>query len=137
MGWESSPCRHHITDWKADILMNWQCLICNGLRFLPLSRIRQFQSYPYNNLDKSSLSIIHFKPILHLSYPYILPLTSNLKLVWHAGCLSNANDETDIPNWSGFMHYCSTPATGAFPPVADIRMLPIIDMNPNDLSCIF
>src|SRR6218665_1253048 len=83
---------------------------------------------PYNNLDKSSLSIIRFKPILHLSYPYILPPTSNLKLVWHAGCLWNANDETDIPNWSGFMQYCSTPATGAFPPVADIRMLPIIDM---------
>src|SRR6218665_703981 len=53
---------------------------------------------PYNNLDKSSLSIIRFKPILHLSYPYILPPTSNLKLVWHAGCLWNANDKTDIPN---------------------------------------
>ena len=35
------------------------------------------------------------------------------------------------------MQYCSTPAGGKFPPVADMRLLPIVDMNPNNLACIF
>jgi hypothetical protein len=39
------------------------------------------------------------------------------------------------PNWSGFMQDV-TSGSGTHPPVADIRMLPIIDMNPGDKSCI-
>jgi len=40
------------------------------------------------------------------------------------------------PNWSGFMQYFSAPVDDFLPP-SDIRMLPIIDLNPNDLSCIY
>ena len=39
------------------------------------------------------------------------------------------------PNWSGFMHDLN--ADGSVPQVTDIRMLPIIDQNPNDLICIY
>ena len=39
----------------------------------------------YNLPDKSALSMLCFKPIMHLQFPYISPPSLNLDLVWHAG----------------------------------------------------
>ena len=40
----------------------------------------------YSTPEISSLSVIQFEPILTLQYPYVLPLSINLELVWHVGC---------------------------------------------------
>ena len=41
---------------------------------------------------------------------------------------------TTRPNWSGFMQYVSI---GNHPPKSRIQMLPIIDLNPADETCIY
>ena len=40
------------------------------------------------------------------------------------------------PNWSGFMQLLSS-SPNPFQPSADVRMLPIIDLNPNNMSCMY
>jgi len=58
-----------------------------------------------------------------------------LDLVWHAGYYFQ-DDFGARPNWAGFMADVSQPCD-SFQPACDFRMLPIIDVNPNDMSCIF
>jgi len=99
-----------------------------------LVRNRSIPIIPYFLPDKSSLSQLHFKPIADFNTAYVLLPSLNLDLAWYAGLIS-LNDDEPRPNWSGFMqHYATTEET--FKSSADIRMLLIIDMNPNDLSCI-
>src|ERR1051325_1919302 len=66
---------------------------------------------------------------------YVTPPTINLDLVWHMGYFVHESDHPRS-NWAGFMQDFSVTADSFHPP-ADIRMLPIIDMNPTDMSCIF
>jgi hypothetical protein len=56
-----------------------------------------------------------------------------LDLSWHTGWYFNSDDRLR-PDWSGFMQDISA---GTFLAAADIRILPIIDFNPNDYSCIY
>ena len=63
----------------------------------------------------------------------LAPFTAQ-DLLWHVGwCFST--ESFLRPNWSGFMHDLN--ADGSVPQVTDIRVLPIIDQNPNDLICIY
>jgi len=78
------------------------------------------------------LSCLHFRPVAELQMPYVLPTAVNDDLLWHVGWYFR--DESDPrPNWSGFMRDLST---GSHLPAADIRLLPIIDLNPSDRSCV-
>ena len=65
----------------------------------------------YTSAEKSSLSLLLFGPILHLSFPYILPPTVNLHLLWSAGIV---DAEHPRPNWSGFMQHVVSPPDGVF-----------------------
>ena len=78
------------------------------------------------------LSQIVFKPFLELHHPHTLPMSTDLDLVWHSGWFFH-EESRPRPNWGGFMQSLST---GEYQPPADIRMLPIIDLNPGDKSCI-
>ena len=72
-----------------------------------------------------------FKAVVQLDTPYVLPLSLNLDLLWHSGSFVRDADHPQ-PNW--FMqHICK----GGHPPVANIIMLPIIDLNPSDETCIY
>ena len=83
----------------------------------------------YTFPDKSSLSLMSFKPISHLNFPSVLPPSLNLELAWKIGILCLDEDQ-QRPNWSGFMEHACKP-DGDFRSSSDIRMLPIIDLNPN------
>ena len=85
--------------------------------------------------DRTSLSMLKLKPVSHLLSPYVAPPSLNLDLIWHVGWFFTDADNLR-PGWAGFMHDV-TPPPSDFPPPSDIRMLPIIDMNPNDMSCIY
>ena len=63
----------------------------------------------------------------------LAPLTAQ-DLLWHVGWFFSTESFLR-PNWSGFMHDLN--ADDSVPQVAAIRMLPIIDQNPNDLNCIY
>jgi hypothetical protein len=57
-----------------------------------------------------------------------------IDLIWHAGYYFQEDLGTRA-NWAGFMQDVCVSTNRH--PVSDIRMLPIIDLNPNDMSCIF
>jgi hypothetical protein len=88
---------------------------------------------PYYSSDVRGLSKLSYKAIRQLQSPYVLPPSTNLDLVWHSGWLVR-DDEHPQPNWSGFMQNVSS---GEHPSVANIQMLPIIDLNPSNESCIY
>jgi hypothetical protein len=58
---------------------------------------------------------------------------SHLDLLWHAAGLLQLEDCIS-PNWSGYM---SSVCVGQHSRTAEINFLPIVDMNPNDESCIY
>jgi hypothetical protein len=87
------------------------------------------------DMNKSSLSSIKFKPMSDLKLPTTQKPSLNLDLVWQTGGFFT-DEQHPRPNWSGFMQDVTVPF-GQFAPAADIRMLPIIDVNPNDRNCIY
>jgi hypothetical protein len=91
----------------------------------------------YCNLPQESfLSTVCFKPSLQALFD---PAPDSLRTVLcvnllHDTAWCSSNDDNLHPSWAGFM---TETVKGTPLPSADIRMLPIIDLNLNDLSCIF
>ena len=83
--------------------------------------------------QKPALSSLKMKPIQALHFPYTLPSSINLDLIWHAGGLFRSTLGSR-PNWSVFMQHVST---GSHPETADVLFLPIIDLKSSDESCIY
>ena len=78
----------------------------------------------------TGLSKLHFNPLAQLKSHYIPLKEAQLDLLWHAAhFLHNFR-----PGWSGYMLDIST---GSHPGKADITMLPIIDLDPTDMLCIY
>ena len=102
-----------------------------------LTRGRGVALVPYEMPQISALSKLKMKSIASLReclLKYSPPLSTKLSLVWHAGY--HFQDEFGLrPNWSGFVQDVSVSSDG-FHPVSEVRLLPIIDLNPNDLTCI-
>ena len=76
---------------------------------------------------------LKMKPIQSLQFPYTLPSSINLDLIWHAGGLFRSTLGSR-PNRSGFMQHVST---GSHSGTADILFLPITDLKSSDESCIY
>ena len=76
---------------------------------------------------------ILFKPRVELLFPYVLPLNLSADSIWKAAGLFSTN-EKPRPSWSGYMQDISK---GHHPPKSTITMLPIIDLHPSDLTCIY
>ena len=80
----------------------------------------------------SGLSKIKFKPLLQLQRPYILPLDTSLDLLWHVSIFFSKSSR---PNWSGYMSNASV--GGSYPGKSTVSILPIIDLDPTNLLCIY
>ena len=81
--------------------------------------------------EVTGLSQIKFKPVLQLQHPYVLPLDTSLDVLWHVSLFFNKQSR---PNWSGYM---SNAASGNYPGKSTVTILPIIDLEPTNLSCIY
>ena len=88
---------------------------------------------PYVRGLLPGLKGMKYKPILELQMPHTLPKAMHLEGLWHSGWLFS-DDSQPRPNWSGFMQDISD---GDHPQTSDIRMLPLIDMNSSDETCIY
>ena len=88
---------------------------------------------PYNKAPKSGLSKVTFEPLQHLHYPTVQPAVVNLSLLWHFCCFLDMSDKL-TPNWSGFMQQVTC---GPHSSVAHIDLHPVIDLSPNDESCVY
>ena len=82
----------------------------------------------------SSLSAVILKPIEEMNFPRVVTSPLDLDLAWHCSWHFINNR----PNWSGYMQdITGSTLVGDYAPPAQISMLPIIDLNPNDRNCIY
>ena len=87
---------------------------------------------PYNiTSNEPSLSKIKFASIDKLMYPDAVKLSPNIDLLWHT---SQHFLNCKRPNWSGFMQ---TFSNGEHPGASLITLLPIINLQPSDETCIY
>lgn len=64
---------------------------------------------------------------------FTLPRSSSTNLLWNSTGIFTRNKEPR-PGWSGFMQDVST---GKHLPKSDVVLLPLLDLNPFDESCIY
>jgi hypothetical protein len=92
----------------------------------------------YSVCNRSPLSSLSFRSWLELQMPYALPDGCQLDVLWQVGCFVKGFDGKH-PSWTSFMHDLSAAESGVsnFVNVTDFRMCPILDLNPNDMTCIY
>ena len=78
----------------------------------------------------SGLSKVFLKPLAELLTPFASPDSDKIDLLWHTAHFF----KKCRPGWSGYM---SDVSVGQHDGKADFTMLPIIDVDPNDMSCIY
>lgn len=83
-----------------------------------------------------ALSSVKFKPILECMWPYTTPpVPYYANLMWQSARIFNKLSRP-VPNYSGFMeHYYKSLDEGTMK--CNILILPLIDLNPNDETCIY
>jgi len=87
----------------------------------------------YHFPERHGLSSVSFGLHQHLLYPYKLPASTNLDLLWSTGWMCH-DESQPTPNWSGYMqHVC----TSQHATISDVLFLPIININPADHSYMF
>ena len=76
--------------------------------------------------------LIKSSTLYNVTLQYIQPVSHKLDLLWHAEWYFRGEDDPR-PNWSGFMQDITV---GTHLPPGHFRVLPIIDLNSGDKSCI-
>lgn len=87
-----------------------------------------FSYYPE---EESGLSQLEFKPRIQLMMPISQAAHTSLDLLWHTALFFKGQMR---PSWSGYM---SKVCSGEYPGKSTVTFLPIIDLDPNDMSCIY
>ena len=90
----------------------------------------------YETPDKSALSALSFKPFEELNHLCCQPVSTNQDILWHAVWFL-ANEAQPRTGWAGFMHDLNADCATTLSIAADVRMYPIMDKNPNDVSSIY
>ena len=85
---------------------------------------------PYITSEVTALSQMSFKAIIQLNKSACLSKDVSLDLFWHIARFFSRPQ----PSWNGYM---TSASKGNYPGKASVNMLPIIDMNPTNLSCFF
>ena len=75
-----------------------------------------------------------FKKMSEITLPLLQPKDLHLDTPWHDLSFNPKIDPESRPGWSG---YISVVSSGDYPGKSMILMLPIIDLDPNDMSCIY
>ena len=88
-------------------------------------------SYDFPN--KCGLDSVIFKPYKDLKSTIVNPGVFSYDTLWHAAEMFSSK-EKPRPNWNGFMQNVSE---GPHPPRSKTVMLPIIDLDPKNESCVY
>ena len=86
---------------------------------------------PYIEQNSLEIARLILKPRVQLQVPFTLPSDVYQHLLWHFGWQINKNR----PSWSGFMEHINS--SDIHPPKSEIIMLPLIDLNSSDETCIY
>ena len=135
--WEWFRCLFHV----AELILVFTDAPIDGLKLMKVAEIIKNRGIPivfFCEPDMPSLSELRFKCFTHLNLPHALPPSVNLDLLWHVGWFCTDRENPWL-NWNGFMHEVtgSHDLTLSYPPLADIQILPIIHMKPNDTTCLY
>ena len=76
------------------------------------------------------------KPFEELIKSLKVPTYSNIDHLWHAAGMFHTSLKPR-PNWNGCMYDVTSKEETSSVPVSTIKMLPIIDLKPTDLTCIY
>ena len=87
----------------------------------------------YVSSDKPGLFATKFSSLESLQLSYTCSLGFDYDLVWYSGYYCR-NMKNLRPSWSGFMQDTSI---GSYHSKAQIHFLPIIDLSPTNLSCLY
>ncbi|KAG1647735.1 hypothetical protein GQR58_030367 [Nymphon striatum] len=85
----------------------------------------------YIETNFSVMSTKIFKSMRDLQFEKNVSLEKNINLLWETSILFHKSAR---PSWSGFMQ---TYREGEYPGKSEVTVLPIIDLNPTDSSCIY
>ena len=88
----------------------------------------------YRGSSVVGLSKFKLKAIRELSSPKVPTPEINLDLLWQTSWFFKKSSSN--PNWSGFMQAATKPKDERFKKES-IDLLPIIDLDPNDETCIY
>ena len=91
----------------------------------------------YQGKDVRSLSKVILTPLKDIKEKTVVFKTVlNVDLLWHtSGIFHKAERQRSRPNWNGFMEQLTYEKINS--PKSTITMLPLIDLNPSDESCIY
>ena len=87
----------------------------------------------YDSPSRCGLGNIIFKPYENIMSFFTNLISSDMDCLWHAAGLFSTSAEPR-PNWNFFMQNVTK---GINPPRSDTAMLPIIDLNSNDETCLY
>ena len=97
---------------------------------------RGIQIHWYNQPAVKALSKTLFKPRKELYMPLTFGYQLNVDVLWHcAGVFRKTERLGTRPSWNCYMHLIKSSESS--PQKSSITMLPIIDMNPGDYSCLY
>ena len=101
-----------------------------------LVKNRGIKIHWYSQPDFQAISKIVFSPIQHLKMPLTIAAELNTDILWHsAGIFTKSERVGPRPNWNGYMHLITSYQSK--PQSSTITMLPIINVNPSDMSYIY
>jgi len=87
---------------------------------------------PYQKKPGVGLETIKMNNIRSLKSLTLLPPVTNINILWH---MYGVRPPAELrPNWSGFMQ---TVCSGTHATLSTVNILPILDLKPTDLSCIY
>ena len=75
-----------------------------------------------------------FKKMSEITLPSLRPKDLHLDTLWYALHFNPKIDPESRPGWKGYMSMVSS---GDYPGKSTVHMLPIIDLGPNKVSCIY
>ena len=108
------------------------CSSTKTIKRLKFGKLHDIQIHQYLGSSTKGLPALSLKNVKHLSKPLVMPKEVGYDLLWQTS-RSLRNDPT--PNWLGFMQELLKSETPL--QKLTIKFLPIIDLNPNDESCIY
>ena len=103
-----------------------------SLKSPEFGKIHDIRIHQYLGSSVKGLAAVSFKNVTHLSKPLVMPKEVGYDLLWQTS-RSLRNDPTS--NWVGFMQELLKSETSV--QKSTITFSPIIDLNPNDESCIY
>ena len=99
-----------------------------------ITREHQIEILTYIPPEESGLSKLKFMPISLLEPDRKRPHDPILDLLWQASHFKFLTDENGRPGWSGYM---SSVCKGQYPGKSVVMPLPIVDVDPTSMSCVY